>query len=150
MHIYYINKIIESNDNKKMVELKNIFQDLIMYLKENDNEKYKEIEWDLYEIIEGKKMTKEKAVEWVEDMKPEYKWSFDDAEKIKSIKKIDIPSIDFYILMNMMWSDYSNVIGDDQAALDKYIQLSLDWYNDEDTNKTGSEKIFCYYKNIVR
>ena len=49
--------------------------------------------------------------------------------------------------MNMMYTDYSDVIGEDD---EKYLKLSLDWYNDKDTKKTGSEKLYCYYKNIVR
>ena len=147
MHTYYINEIIKSNDNKKMIELKNIYEETITYLKEKDPEKYEEIECSLYEIVEGKKLTKEKAIEWVDNMKPSPKWSIEDIEKLQSLKRIDISLVDLYVLMNMMYTDYLDVIGEDD---EKYLKMSLDWYNDKDTKKTGSEKLYCYYKNIVR
>ena len=147
MNLEYIDKIIKSNDNEKMVKMKNILEDVITYLKTSDYDKYNEIEWKLYETIEGKRLTKERAKEWVESMRPRYKWSFDDIEKMNVSKHIDIPIIDLYVLMNMMYTDYFDIVDDD---IDKCIKMSLDWYNDPDTKLTGSEKLFCYYKNIVR
>lgn len=147
MHMHYIEEIIKSNDNQKMINMKNIFEDLITFLKVSDAEKYEDVEWKLYEIVEGKKLTKQKAIEWVENMKPKSKWSLEDIEKVKTSKRVDIPLNDFYILMNMMYTDYNNVIEDD---VDKYIEMSLDWYNDADTKLTGSEKLYYYYKNIVK
>lgn len=147
MHTYYINEIIKSNDNKKMTELKDIYEELIKYLKEKDPDKYKEVECSLYEIVEGKRLTKEKAIEWVESMKPAAKWTIQDIEKLQASKRVDIPLVDLYALMNMMYTDYFDVIEEDE---EKYLKMSLDWYNDKDTKKTGSEKLYCYYKNIVR
>lgn len=147
MHTYYINEIIKSNDNQKMNKLKELYENTITHLKISDPELYKEIECDLYEIVEGKKLTKEKASEWVNSMKPFPKWTIEEIEKVQSAKRIDIPLADLYALMNMMYTDYNDVIGED---VDKYLSLSLDWYNDKDTKLTKSEKLYCYYKNIVK
>ena len=148
MHLYYMDKIIKSNDNQKMEDMKVIFEELISYLKIEDPDKYKEVECKLYEIVEGKRLTKEKAMEWVNSMKPAPKWSMiEEVEKFQLAKHVDIPLVDLYALLNMMYTDYYDVIGDDE---DKYLKLSLNWYNDKDTKLTGSEKLYSYYKNIVR
>ena len=99
MHIYYINKIIESDDNEKMEKLKDILVNTITYLKGTDYDKYREIECKLYEIVEGKKLTLEKAKEWVKGM-PEH-WTM---EETNSVRKVNIPEIDFYVLMNMLYA----------------------------------------------
>ena len=142
MHIYYINKIIESDDNEKMEKLKDILVNTITYLKGTDYDKYREIECKLYEIVEGKKLTLEKAQEWVKGM-PEH-WTM---EETNSVRKVNIPEIDFYVLMNMLYSDYHDVIGDN---LDTYIKLAMDWYNDADIPMDGSEKLYCYWKHFAK
>ena len=147
MHKYYIDKIVESNNNEKMEELKKILVDTISYLKGIDYEKYQSIECKLYELVEGKRLNEKKAKEWVESMKPSSKWTMEDTDKVRKEYNIDIPSIDFYVLMNMFYTDDSNVLEDD---LDKYIKMSQNWYYDKDTAKQGSEKLYCYWKNIVK
>lgn len=151
MHTYYINKIIESDDNAKMEELKDLLEDTITYLKGTDYEKYEKIECELYEIVEGKRVNEEKAKEWVSGMLPPAKWSMIETNKVKEKFNVEIPEIDFYILMNMMYSDYGDVIGEptDDNILEKYIKLSEDWYYDEDVGIKGAEKVYNYRKYIV-
>ena len=142
----YIDKIIESNEPDKMVELKKLLIDTILYLKETDCDKYRSIVHKLYEIVEGKKLTEKKAKEWVGSMIPLARWTMEETDKVKSEYKVDIPSIDFYALMNMLYTDYSNTIGEN---LDMYVKLAKDWYNDIDA-KNGAEKLYCYWKYIVK
>lgn len=151
MHSYYINKIIESDDNKKMEELKELLEDTITYLKGTDYDKYEKIECKLYEIVEGKKLSEEKAKEWVSKMVPPAKWTMTETNDVKTKFNVDIPSIDFFVLMNMLYSDYGDVIGEtiDNTTLEKYIKFAEDWYYDEDVNKDGAEKLYSYYKYIV-
>ena len=66
-------------------------------------------------------------------------------EDVKGLKT-DIPLVDFYVLMNMMYTDYHDVLGED---VESYVKMSEDWYNDSDTEKKGSEKLYCYGKVIV-
>lgn len=152
MHSYYINKIIESDDNKKMEELKELLEDTITYLKGTDYNKYEKIECELYEIVEGKKLSEDKAKEWVSNMIPPAKWAMAETNDVKSKFNIDIPSIDFYVLMNMLYSDYGDVIGEQitNDVLDKYIKLAEDWYYDEDVDKDGAEKLYCYWKTMIK
>lgn len=138
----YIDKIISSDDRAKMEELRTIYKETLDYIKATDLQKYREIECSLYEIVEGKKLNEEKAKRWVSEMKPSAKWSIEDVKGIKT----DIPLIDFYVLMNMMYTDYSDIFGED---IETYVKLSEAWYYDKDTNKKESEKLYCYGKNIV-
>lgn len=147
MHKYYIEKIIESNNNEKMEKLREILVDTISYLKDIDYEKYRSIECKLYEIVEGKKLTEKKAKEWVEEMRPTYKWTMEETNQVKMQNNVDIPEIDFYVLMNMLYTDYSRTLGEDVQT---YINLAHDWYYDSDTSKEGPEKLYCYWKNIVK
>ena len=138
----YIDMIISSDNREKMESLRELYKETLDYIKATDLQKYREIECSLYEIIEGKKLNEEKAKRWVSEMKPSAKWSMEDVKGLKT----DIPLVDFYVLMNMMYTDYHEVLGED---VDKYIKMSEAWYYDPDTTKKGSEKLYCYYKNIV-
>ena len=138
----YIDKIISSDDKGKMEQLRTLYKQTLDYIKATDLQKYREIECSLYEIIEGKKLNEEKAKRWVSEMKPSAKWTMEDVNSLKG----NIPLVDFYVLMNMMYSDYHEVLGED---VDKYVEMSKAWYNDPDTSKQGAEKLYCYYKNIV-
>lgn len=143
--MYYIEKIIESNSKEKMEQLKEVLVDAISYLKDNDYDKYRSIECKLYEIVEGKKLNEQKAKEWVENMKPAYKWTMQDTNQVRDSYRIEIPQTDFYALMNMLYTDYNNAIGDN---VETYVKLAQDWYFDEDSSKQGSEKLYCYWKMI--
>lgn len=147
MHTYYIKEIINSNDNKKMEQLREVVEKAITDLKYVDYAKYEDIECKLYEIIEGKKLNEEKAREWVARMEPMAMWSMEDIKQIKENQKVDIPLVDLYALMNMLHSDYENIIGTDTG---KYVEFAKDWYNDIDSSKKGSEKLYCYWKHFGR
>lgn len=152
MHTYYIDKIIKSDDSKKMEKLKTLLVDTITYLKGTDYDKYEDIECKLYEIVEGKKLTEEKAIEWVESMIPKARWTLEEIKDLKTKKEINVPDIPTYVIMNMLYSDFGDVLGEEMtdATIDKYIKATEDWYYDEDAIKTEDEKLYCYWKNIVR
>ena len=138
----YIDKIISSDDKGKMEQLRTLYKQTLDYIKATDLQKYREIECSLYEIVEGKRLNEERAKKWVSEMKPSAKWSMEDVRPIKT----DIPLVDFYVLMNMMYTDYHEILGED---VDTYVKMSEAWYYDPDTKKQGSEKLYCYGKNIV-
>lgn len=57
---------------------------------------------------------------------------------------------DWYITMNMIYSDYSNIAkkyGTDSISF--YVDLSKQWLWDRDT-KQGKSKLMSYYYNIVK
>lgn len=151
MHELYIDKIIKSSDDNKMHELRDILSNTISYIKSIDEDTYKQIECDLYEIAEGKVLSKEKAIEWVSSMKPKARWSLSDIERLNNEVEINLPIIPAYTIMNMLYSHYNDVIGepDTNEVIDKYIKAAENWYYDEDTTKTEDEKLYCYWKEFV-
>lgn len=151
MHKEYIDKIIMSGNDSQMHELKEVLVDTISYIKNKDENVYNKIECDLYEIAEGKTLTEEKAKEWVSKMIPRAKWTLNDIKQIASKYQLNIPIIPAYVIMNMMYSDFSDVLGenDTNEIIEKYIKAAEDWYYDEDARHTEDEKLYCYWKNIV-
>ena len=151
MHKEYIDKIIMSGNDSQMHELKEVLVDTISYIKNKDEDVYNKIECDLYEIAEGKTLTEEKAKEWVNKMIPRAKWTLNDIKQIASKYQLNIPIIPAYVIMNMMYSDFSDVLGenDTNEIIEKYIKAAEDWYYDEDARHTEDEKLYCYWKNIV-
>lgn len=151
MHKEYIDKIIMSGNDNQMHELKEVLVDTISYIKNKDENVYNKIECDLYEIAEGKTLTEEKAKEWVSKMIPRAKWTLNDIKQIASKYQLNIPIIPAYVIMNMMYSDFSDVLGenDTNEIIEKYIKAAEDWYYDEDARHTEDEKLYCYWKNIV-
>ena len=147
----YIDMIINSTDNQKMRELENVLTDTISYIKNTDENIYNKIECDLYEIAEGKILTEEKAKEWVSNMVPKAKWNLSDVQNALRITNSSLPIIPAYVIMNMLYSDLGDVIGEEntEEVIRKYVKAAEDWYYDEDAAKTENEKLYCYWKEIV-
>lgn len=145
----YIDKIVMSSDTNKMKELENVLVNTIDYIQRIDNDTYCKIADDLYEIAEGRTLNQEKAIAWVNSMRPKAKWSLDDIEKLKD--KLDMPVLPAYIIMNMLYSDLGDIIGEEMTdeVIDKYIRAAEDWYYDEDAKRTEDEKVYYYFKCIV-
>lgn len=142
-------KKIESEGNpEKMHELHEIVEDLFCDLKEKDHKEYEEYKMCLYEIAYGKKIDKDLAEKWVNDMVPRAYWSYEDAVSLKNQYGLNnISAEDFYILINMGYSDYGNILGDPNENVDKYAMFAKDFIEDKDA-KEG--KLYCYYKYIVK
>lgn len=151
MHEKYIDKIIQSTDNDKMYELRDVLEDMIMYIKNTDEQIYSKIECDLYEIAEGKKLNEEKAMDWVYNMKPNARWTLNDIDNLMSNYEINLPRISAYVVLNMLYSDFSDILGEDlnEETINRYIKAAEDWYYDEDAYRTEDEKIYYYWKYIV-
>lgn len=151
MHKEYIDKIIMSGNDDQMRDLKEVLVDTITYVKNNDENIYNKIECDLYEIAEGKILTEEKAKEWVSKMIPRAKWTLNDVKQLALKYQLNMPIVPAYVIMNMMYSDFSDVLGenDTNEIIERYIKAAEDWYYDEDARHTEDEKLYCYWKNIV-
>ena len=148
----YIDEIVKSSDNAKMKELEDIFTDTIYYIKNTDPKTFEKIECDLYEIARGKVITKDKAIEWVESMKPKSRWTLQEIEKITNRFPTTLPLIPAYVIMNMLFSDFGDVLGEEMTDenLERYLRAAEDWYFDEDASKTEDEKLYCCWKSIVK
>jgi len=151
MHKIYIDKIINSNDNKKMEDLRDVLEDTIFYIKDVDEDTYNKIECDLYEIAMGKVLDGNMAKEWVNKMQPKAKWSLNEIEQLKNQYQFNLPIISAYVIMNMLYSDFGDVLGEEMnnETLQRYIQMAEDWYYDSDAKHTEDEKLYCYWKSII-
>lgn len=151
MHSEYIDTIIMSEDDNKMHELRDVLESIITYIEEKDQNTYNKIECDLYEIAIGKKLDREKAENWVYNMKPKAKWNYNSIEKLKAQYKFNVPTVSAYAILNMLYSDFSNILGEEmtEETIKKYIKAMEDWYYDPDLKHTEDEKLYYYYKYIA-
>ena len=98
----------------------------------------------------GKVLTKDMAEEWVKSMKPMAKWDYNTTSAVKKQYGInDIDDTCFYVVMNMLYSDMSNLLGngDTPESLNNYIEATKDWLHDEDVSKN---KLYDYWKYVVK
>ena len=142
MHKIYLDKIDLNGHNDK---IKDILDMLICDVKERNHELYEHIENEMYEIVNGKKINKEKAEKWVEKMLPigEY-WSLDEINSTMKELGYNDDEIDFYIVANMMRNDYDDVTKDDDMLA---LKLAHDWLNDKDAR---DYKLYNYWKYVVK
>lgn len=115
-------------------------------------DKYDDIMEDLYVIINGPHFNKEYALNAVQGMKNVdgtvgQHWDLDQttaAAKQAGIIFNTYNEYDFYYVLNMLYSDYFNIFGNDSNT---YIQLALAWLNDPDVPEG---KAWRYYKKVVK
>ena len=72
------------------------------------------------------------------------KWTKAETDSILKQKGLQINDIDFYVAMNMIYSDFHNAIDDDT---EKCILLAVDFLKDEDVSEN---KLYNYYYHIVK
>lgn len=151
MHRERINQIINSSDNAKIKQLGEITAEAIDIIKEYNDYDYEDLEDELYEIVEGKKIDRKMADEWVASMKPEAKWTYEQVNNVVSSNNLDIRPVDAYVIFNMLYTDMQNSLGsgDTEDSMQRYINGAKDWYFDEDLKIDGAEKLYRYRKYIV-
>lgn len=105
-------------------------------------------------MMKPKPLTREKAEEWVDQMKGENgrdgeTWSFDEIEELA--EKHNIPEqkmIDFYAVMNMLASDYYKVAEKFDVLEDEFfICMAKAFMGDKDAVK---DKTAAYYQYVVK
>lgn len=85
------------------------------------------------------------------------KWKKDVGEKFKleeilpvaqqmNIKFNEFSEDEFCTTVNMLYSDYSKILGND---VHNYVAMAKSFLNDDDFDGTGSEKLALYYKCIA-
>lgn len=151
MHRERINQIINSSDIAKIKQLGEITAEAIDIVKEYNKYDYEDLEDELYEVIEGKKIDRAMADEWVASMKPKAKWTYDQVDKVNSTYNLGIRPVDAYVIFNMLYTDMQNSFGtgDTQDSMQRYINGAKDWYFDKDLKIDGAEKLYRYRKYIV-
>ncbi len=141
----YIEKISESRDVEKMNELGNMLEELIYNLKDSHHELYEKYKMELYELAYGKTINEDMAKKWVKDMTPVGQhWTMEETTSANQSLNFNLNPIDFYVVANMMYNDYYDLVKNDEELA---LKLAYDWLNDEDAIE---DKLYCYWKNIVR
>ena len=114
------------------------------YIKDIDSSLYKKYKIDLYEMAYGKKISKDMADKWVKEMKPVgLYWTLEETDDVIKSSSYNVDNIDFFVVANMMYNDYYDIVKDDEELA---IKMAIDWLNDEDATKS---KLYCYWKYIV-
>ena len=144
MHKKSIEKIIQSNDIMKMKMLTKIMNEMLDYLEEHDEEEYAKFELDIYETANGKKISEDIAINWVESMKPYgMKWTMEETTRAMKDKNWNLDPVDFFVVANMMFNDYNDIILDN---VDLALNMARNWLKDSDVR---DNKLYNYYKYVV-
>ena len=145
MHKMYVEKIIATANKEDMIKLEKVFDKAIKHIKECDHDLYDCLELELYEILNGKHFTEEKAKHWVMNMEPVgQKYTLDETTQAMQRLGYTGDKLDFYIASNMMANNYHNIVKDDP---DFCYKLAYSFLKDEDA---VAGKLFEYYKYIVK
>lgn len=141
----YIKKILLNGNQEDIEELSDMLDEFICELKEEKPKLYKKYKTDLYEMANGKILTEEMAFNWVENMKPKGEhWTFEEISSVNNNLGYNLKNIDFYVVANMMYNDYYDLVKDDEELA---LKMAYMWLNDEDSVK---DKLYEYYKHIPK
>ena len=142
MHKMYLKEI--SFDHHKE-HLTDIMDMLICHTKDTDKELYDHVESLLYEMAYGKKISKEMAEEWVRNMKPKGQhWTHEETTQAMHELGYSIEPIEYYVVANMMYNDYYNLVKENEPLA---LELAEDWLDDEDSKDC---KLYEYWKHVVK
>ena len=102
---------------------------------------------------EHKALTKETALEWTGRMQNEDgtsgpHWSMEQTEQARKQRGIDCDPLEFYVTMNMMYSDYCKAAEKVNASsVDFYAYMARAFLDDKDA---GDGKISRYFSCVVK
>ena len=140
----YIEKIGENRNVEDMEKLGDMLSEIIYDTKESHPDIYKKYKMELYEMAYGKKISEEMAEKWVKDMKPVgLHWTMEETTNAMQSLGYTFDKVDFYVVANMMYNDYFDIVKDDEELA---LKLAKDWLDDVDAKK---DKLYCYWKHII-
>lgn len=100
-----------------------------------------------------KALTKETALEWTSRMQNEDgttgpRWSMEQTEQARKQRGIDCDPLEFYVTMNMMYSDYCKAAEKVNAnSVDFYAYMARAFLEDKDA---GDGKVSKYFSCVVK
>ena len=143
MHRKLIKAIVVKENHVDMQELECIVIDMMDEIKKKDKDLYKRIEYKLYKLVYGEHLNEELAYEWVNEMQNKDGTIGEHWGKSQTDQYVGkYNEWDWYVAMNMMYSDYYNPKFDTNT----YIELAKDYLNDKDV---GEGKLLRYYMYVV-
>lgn len=147
-----ISKMIEEAYSKNLPEekIEELAERMSLFVHNADWEDQKALAEDLDFIIYGPHFTKEKAMQAVSHMVNEdgttgQHWTCEETRSVAESKGIYFSAekfneYDWYYVMNMLYSDYYNVLGNNT---DSYAKMAMAWLRDKDAPE-GKAKKYCY------
>lgn len=123
------------------------------YQRMNEGEhRYGKMEMGRAESKRHKGMNRRMAEQWTESMRnadgstgPH--WSMDQTKQVMEKRDIDCDPVEFWVTMNMLYSDYSKVVkAHGITSVDFYADLAKAFLDDEDAVEN---KLVAYYEYIV-
>lgn len=146
MHIKeYLDKIIEKGKTEDMIELSEMLDKAIHKVKECDPEWFEKKRMKLYEMAYGKTLNEEMAKEWVKSMEPAgMHWTIEETTDGMNSMEYNFNKQDFFVVANMMYNDYYNLVKEDESLA---LKLAKDWLDDKDAKP---DKLYCYWKYIIQ
>jgi hypothetical protein len=140
-----IEKIVDDGDVEEMHELSCVLVEVLDILKDYNPNKYKEYEMHLYKMAYGCNLSQDMAEEIVSKMQPYgEKWSIQATRQIQDEYGLQhLNPIDFYVVINSAYNDYSELFRDN---VDMYVKFTQLFMEDEDAKK---DKVFLYFTKIV-
>ena len=141
-------KILEHIDYTKpdhKEKMNELFIELLDDAQEYDEDMYNYAKCEIYELAYGKKLNEEMATEWVSKMIPEHEhWTIEETTKAMQDLGYNCDKIDYYVVANMMYNDYHDLVKDDETMA---LKLAYEWLYDEDA---VDDKLYEYWKYIVK
>jgi hypothetical protein len=147
----YIDEIIQHGTDDDMHCLKKMLIKSLHEVEEHNPDMYKEFEMKLYVLANGEVLTDKIKDEWVAHMEPKAKWTKTEVESVIASRNILVPVSSAYVIMNMLYSDFKDVLGSgDDSSINNYVNAMKLWYCDIDAEHSGEQKLFKYYYNVVK
>ena len=125
------------------------------YMDDDDDDDYREKKKEKH----GKKhLTEQTAKEWVDSMenpddksKPGEHWNMAQTTQVLKQMKLPYDPVEFYVVMNMMYSDYFGVAKKYGQATntDFFVDMTKAWLDDSDT-AAGDKKTELYYSIVAK
>lgn len=139
------------NSNEIMKEWDDILDYYLDIFKDKDKETYINLMDELFVSINGEHLTEDMAYKAVGKMNNEdgtngEHYNMDLAKILAERNGVTwnhFNNYDWYYVLNMVYSDYYKLFGNDDNM---YIKLALAWLNDKDIPEG---KAYRYYKNVV-
>jgi hypothetical protein len=141
----YIDKISQTRNSEDMEKLSDILEETMYDLKEYDETKFYDYKMQIYEIANGKTLSMDMADDWVKSMQPAgLHWTIEETTSAMQKLGYNLDKIEFYVVANMMYNDYFDIVREDETMA---LKLAYDWLKDVDAK---DDKLYCYWKYIAK
>lgn len=142
MHNKYMKDIDFSRHKESLMD---VIDMLMCEVKEDEPELYNHIECVLYEDAYGKKINEEMAHQWVKNMQPvAMHWTMEETTGAAKSSGYSVNPIEFYVVANMMYNDYYNIVKEDETMA---LRLAKEWLTDKDAKEC---KLYEYWKHVIK